>query len=149
MPVLFKGANGPVASIINAFSSGGTATAYSLSSNNVLEQLSGSLTADTLKTMVSHTGRGRVNALVIYAKDSTSRTLRCKLTVDGVVVFDATSNAVSGGPGFGMIVIGGAITNSVEFQPIDYQESLLVEIASSLTETDKVAIGVNRETWAS
>lgn len=148
MPVLFKGANGPVASIINAFSSGGTATAYSLSSNNVLEQLSGSLTAATLKTMVSHTGRGRVNALVIYAKDSTSRTLRCKLTVDGVVVFDATSNAVVGG-GFGMIVIGGAITNSVEFQPIDYQESLLVEIASSLTETDKVAIGVNRETWAS
>lgn len=148
MPVLFKGANGPVASIINAFSSGGTATAYSLSSNNVLEQLSGSLTADTLKTMVSHTGRGRVNALVIYAKDNTSRTLRCKLTVDGVVVFDATSNAVAS-PGFGMIVIGGAITNSVEFQPIDYQESLLVEIASSLTETDKVAIGVNRETWAS
>ena len=148
MPVLFKGANGPVASIINAFSSGGTATAYSLSSNNVLEQLSGSLTADTLKTMVSHTGRGRVNALVIYAKDNTSRTLRCKLTVDGVVVFDATSNAVAS-PGWGMIVIGGAITNSVEFQPIDYQESLLVEIASSLTETDKVAIGVNRETWAS
>lgn len=148
MPVLFKGANGPVASIINAFSSGGTATAYSLSSNNVLEQLSGSLTADTLKTMVSHTGRGRVNALVIYAKDNTSRTLRCKLTVDGVVVFDATSDAVVS-PGFGMIVIGGAITNSVEFQPIDYQESLLVEIASSLTETDKVAIGVNRETWAS
>ncbi|HMW22340.1 MAG TPA: hypothetical protein PKC59_02800 [Burkholderiaceae bacterium] len=148
MPVLFKGANGPVASIINAFSSGGTATAYSLSSNNVLEQLSGSLTADTLKTMVSHTGRGRVNALVIYTKDNTSRTLRCKLTVDGVVVFDATSNAVAS-PGFGMIVIGGAITNSVEFQPIDYQESLLVEIASSLTETDKVAIGVNRETWAS
>ena len=148
MPVLFKGANGPVASIINAFSSGGTATAYSLSSNNVLEQLSGSLTADTLKTMVSHTGRGRVNALMIYTKDGTSRTLRCKLTVDGVVVFDATSNAVAS-PGWGMIVIGGAITNSVEFQPIDYQESLLVEIASSLTETDKVAIGVNRETWAS
>lgn len=148
MPVLFKGSSGPVASIINAFSSGSVATTFSISSANTKEELSGALTAATLKTVVSHTGRGRVNSLVVYAKDSTSRTMRCKVTVDGVVVFDATSSAVTGA-GFGMIVIGGAITNSVEFQPIDYQESLLIEIASSLTETDKVAIGVNRETWAS
>lgn len=148
MPVLFKGASGPVASIINSFSSGGTATTFSLASVNVKEELSGALTAATLKTMVSHTGRGRVNALFVYAKDATSRTLRCKLTVDGVVVFDATSSAVNSS-GYGIVVVGGAVTNSVEFQPIDYQESLLIEIASSLTETDKVAIGVNRETWAS
>lgn len=148
MPVLFKGANGPVASIINNYSSGSAVTGFSLISANTKEELSGALTAATLKTMVTHTGRGRVNALVIYAKDSTARTLRCKVTVDGTVVFDATSGSAAT-LGFGMIVVGGAVTNSVEFQPIDYQESLLIEIASSLTETDKVAIGINRETWAS
>lgn len=151
MPVLFKGSSGPVASIINLFSGGGVSTSFTLSpagSINYVEVLSGAVTAATLKTMVSHTGRGRINALVAYTKDVTSRTVRCKVTVDGVVIFDATSNAIANA-GYGMVVVGNVATNQVWFQPIDYQESLLIEIASSLTETDKVAIGVNRETWAS
>ncbi len=155
MPVLFKGASGPVSSLVNYYSSGGVASSISVAPSNTAtaarEVLSGALTSGTLATVVTHTGRGRLNFLSAYSKNGTSRTIRCKVTIDGVVVFDATTSAVVG-TGLGQIAVGYMQQSSsptVEFQPIDYQESLLIEVASSLTETDNVAVAVNRETWAS
>ena len=155
MPVLFKSGNGPVASIINAFSAGGTSVT-SLSSGAT----TGSLTVNaggaysgtpgTLQTIISHTGRGRVNVLNAYATNATARTIRVKITVDGTVVFDATSASVSAS-GAGMKIIGSLDSSAVVYQPIDYQESLLIEAASSVGSdaAANIAFGVVRETWAS
>lgn len=153
MPVLFKGANGPVASIINAFSAGGVSTSSLAAGSGALAVTAASAysaTPGTLQSVISHTGRGRLNALNIYATNVTPRTLRLKLTIDGTVVFDATSNSVSAS-GSGMFVVGVLTTSTVIYQPIDYQESLLIEVASSVASdaAANIALGVLRETWSS
>ena len=162
MPVLFKGASGPVASIINAFSAGGVSTSsLTAGSGHGAAQVTApgaySSTPGTLQTVISHTGRGRVNVLNIFATNVTARTLRLKLTIDGTVVFDATSNSVSA-IGYGMCVVGeltsgtiGLTAGTIAYQPIDYQESLLVEVASSVASdaAANIALGVLRETWSS
>lgn len=155
MPVLFKGANGPVASIINAFSAGGVSTTGlaagpTFGALAVTAASAYSATPGTLQTVISHTGRGRVNVLNIYATNATPRDLRLKLTIDGTVVFDATSNSVSAS-GSGMFVVGVLTTSTVIYQPIDYQESLLIEVASSVASdaAANIALGVLRETWSS
>lgn len=151
MSQLYGGGAGPVSAIVNYFSSGGTSTPASISSvvnQNAKELLSGALTAGTLKSLLSKTGRGRLNLLTGYTKDSTSRTLRMQVIVDGVTVFDATSDAITN-VGSGVVPVGvvTAATGALEMQPIDYQASFEVKVASSLTETDKVAIGISYEDW--
>jgi len=156
MPVLFQPSAGPVASIVNYYSSGGVASTFAINATDrtMLQEVAagGAFTAGTLQTIVSHTGRGRLNMLTVHSTNATSRTLRCKVTVDGTVVFDATSSAVTTS-NYGLIVNGsidGSGQGAMQFQPIDYQESLLIEVASSLSEAAaNVGIGVNRETWAS
>lgn len=146
---------GPVATIVNGFSAGGTSTtsvAASAAQATVEVQAAGaySATPGTLQTLLAHTGRGRINLLTVYAKNATARTLRLKLTIDGVAIFDATSNSVSASA-TGMVVVGvyGSAVN--EFQPIDYNESLLIEVASSVASdaAANIGIAVNRETWVS
>ena len=138
------GGGAPTTSIVNAFSSGG-ASASSVQAqtlNNAAAVLSGVLTANTLKTVLTVTGGGEVPFLSVYANDTTSRTVRIKVTVDGVSVFDATSNAITVA-NTGMMVIGIGTSTSYITQapaPLRFNSSLLVEIASSLSETDKVSI---------
>jgi hypothetical protein len=152
MPLLFTPGSGPVASIINRFSSGGVSVSNveNFAVGNTLEVTApGAYTSGVLQTVISHTGRGRLNILSVYCKDSTSRTLRCRITLDGVVVFDATSNAIAASTN-GIVPVGYYATVGVAPQQIDYQSSLLVEVASSLSEAAaNVGIAVNRETWAS
>lgn len=149
---LFAGGSGPVTSLVNFFSAGGAATGNSISASNAQnakETLSGALTANTLSTIHTFTGRGRLNLLTAYAKDGTARTIRVVIIVDGTTAFDATSSSVSL-TGAGMIPVG-VVTNAtgaLDFQPIDFQTSLVIRVASSLTETDKVATGINYELWA-
>lgn len=135
------GGNSPTTSIVNFYSSGGVKSASDISAdsgNSMKEVLSGALTANTLSTILSATGGGEILALKAYAKDTTSRTVRLKVTIDGTSVFDATSSAITN-TGVGIIAVGdeaGSIGGGARFN-----SSLTVEIASSLSETDKVAIG--------
>jgi len=146
----FSGASGPVASLVR----GGSQFAMSnlVGAANAVSAASGAMTANTLKTALSVTGRGRVNWLGAYSADATARTIRIKVTVDGVAVTDqtvATSTA-----GHGLCAIGGGtggnLTSnpSMTFQPVDFRTSLLVEISSTLTETDKMNTAWNYEVWA-
>lgn len=113
--------------------------------------LSGAMTSAVLKTALTITGRGRVNWLGMYCNDATSRTLRMKITLDGTVIRDTTSAAIavslSGfvGLGSGKYV---ADAPAVVFQPLVFNATLLVEIASSLTETDKASFAYNYEVFA-
>ena len=136
---------GPTTSIVNYYSAGGTrstATLVASDANGAKEALpSGELTADVLATVLTVTGGGSLPYLVAYVKDTTDRTIRMEVTVDGVVVFDATSNSGSWTTGFGIIAAGQIIVAGRPAHAITFNSSLVVKVASSRTETDKVAIG--------
>lgn len=135
-------------SIVNFYSGGGSSfSVASLAASvntNSLEILSGALTANTLKTLLTINGPGQMPLLIAYTKDAVSRTVRCRVTVDSVVVFDATN-----GPyvttSNGMVVVGSAgginVPPSYSSIPMRWNSSCVIQVASSLTETDKVAIG--------
>lgn len=110
------------------------------------EVLSGALTANTLATVLSLTGPGEVPLLTSYTKDATVRTVRTVVIVDGVTVFDFTSASI-GVAKRGAIVAGqlvgvpgGATYYVTQGNPIRFSVSLVVQQASNLTETDKIAL---------
>lgn len=131
--------------VINGYSTGGVAPYSAASSHFGREILSGPLTANTFATVLSASGKGEVPLLVCYSKDGTSRTQRMRITVDGVAVFSPTATVASTTFGAGIIAAGSPLTGGsgpvALGLPIRYNSSLLVEVASSLTETDKLAIG--------
>jgi hypothetical protein len=130
-------------SIVNVFSSGGVSIGplqANTGSNGAREVLSGALTAATLKDIVSITGSGQIDYLAAYSKNTTSRTVRLVVILDGVTVFDATSNAFSAN-GTGVFAVGqinGGET--LRGNPIRFNASCLIRVASSLSETDLVAV---------
>lgn len=110
--------------------------------------LSGSCTANTLKTILSVSGKGALAWLGASNVDATSRTLRIKITIDGVVVYDATSAAITSASSVALAhgaicpsLSTGGISNIVEGTPLFYNSSLLIEFATSITETDLTRIG--------
>jgi hypothetical protein len=109
--------------------------------------LSGALTANTLATALSVTGSGSLQYLSILSVDATSRTLRLVLTIDGVVTYDFTSAAIAAANTGGVIVGSGLSTLSGSLEDMRFNSSLLVQVASSLSETDKVQIGVRYRTF--
>lgn len=127
--------------IINSHSSGGTSSTNIGAATNggTREVLSGSLTANTLSTLLTVTGGGRVPQLSAYAKDATSRTIRLVVEVDGVTAFDATSAAVTASNA-GIFAAGGGTNPLSVGEPIVFNSSLVVRVASSITETNLVAI---------
>ena len=135
---------GVTTAIVNAHSSGGTSATLlgATVENGAREVLSGALTANTLSTLLTITGSGRVPLLSAYTKDATSRTVRLVVDVDGVTVFDATSSAVASGSTPGIFAAGFRDSGGSFFaaEPIVFSSSLVVKVASSLSETAKVAI---------
>lgn len=115
----------------------GLSGVYSFSA--VISTLSGALTANTLKTMLDITGSGGIMPiLAIRNTDTTSRTLRVVVTVDGASVFDRTSAAFTTAT-HGAILAGSHHASvPISIPPIRWTTSLKIEIASSLTETDKL-----------
>lgn len=151
---LFSGGIRSTKSIVNYFSSGGVVSpgAVDISAsaiNNAKEVLSGALTANTLKSVLSITVPGSMPYLAAYSKDGTARTIRLVVCVDGVIspyAFDSTTSSFSSA-NRGVIAAGVQAGNYVPGGPaINWAASCEVFIASSLTETDKVAIAYNAET---
>ncbi len=130
--------------VVNKYSTAGvTPDNISFTSGGVIKEvLTGAVTAGVLKTVLNITGSaGRLQFLSLVTASPVSRTLRIKLTLDGVVVFDSTSAATATSP-YGIVAVGSAGANSaVLFQQLPFYTSLLVEIASSLTETDGTRVG--------
>lgn len=106
--------------------------------------LSGGLTASTLKTMLNISGaRGVMSICAVRTTDATARTIRLKITCDGTVIYDKNSAvAVSGQGIFSNGISGQNGTNQIQIgsSMIRFQSTLLVEISSSLTETDKLQL---------
>lgn len=135
--------------VINAFSTGGGAAVAGVANHSGREVLSGALTANTFATILSATGKGKISMLGLYTKDATSRTLRLRVTVDGVQVFAPTATTAVTSAGAGIVAAGSMVygTTNVLIQgnEIRYNSSLLVEGASSRAESgvgnDQLAIG--------
>lgn len=100
-----------------------------------------STTAGVLKTVFSYTnGGGIMPQFTISTQDATSRTLRLKVTIDGVVVFDATTSAINAT--LNGYCLAGTVTGSGSFihPPITWSNSILIEAASSLTEANPFGV---------
>lgn len=146
---------GPVKTIVNYYSSGGVVSTNALAAtetNNckAISTSAGSVAGGTLKNALSLTGRGRLNLLSAVSVDATARTIRCQVIIDGVTIFDATTSSVSS-IGYGMCAVGamsGSTPIAQVFQPIDFNTSCLVKVASSVTEADKINLAANYETWS-
>lgn len=109
----------------------------------VNEMLSGALTANVLSTPVDVTGSGIIKFLSLHVKDTTSRTIRLKVTIDGIVVYDITTAAIT--TSFNGINPIGAFSYAggswaLQFDSLIFNNNYKVEIASSLTETDKLSV---------
>lgn len=109
--------------------------------DGVTRTQSGSTTAGALKTIFSYTnGGGIMSHLSAYTADATARTLRLKVTIDGVIAYDNTSSSISSiNRGF---VLSGSITNSgaTVLPALMWANSIVVEIASSLTESNGITL---------
>lgn len=144
------GGNRPPKTIINGFNVAAVAPGGMTLSGNAVRPLklvlSGAMTAGVLKTALSLTGSGVINWLSLSGSDATTRTLRMKITIDGIVVFDpgVTASTTTGTilP-IGTYAEGSTSFPLIGFQPTNFNSSILVEIASSLTETDKMTFGYN------
>jgi hypothetical protein len=106
----------------------------------VNQQDCGALTADTLSTIIDVTGSGIAKVLTVYTADTTSRTLRVRITIDSVVIYDQTTSAITAA-GTGLNPIGilrwmGASAYLAFFEELIFNNNYKVEVASSLTETD-------------
>ena len=137
----FTGGAKPPKALINSTSTSGSTAAYVGNSATLFigkSVLSGACSAGVLKTIYSATGSGVVNVFACNGVDATSRTHRIKCTIDGVVVYDATTAAVAA-TDQGINLIGGYTNVGYlpMFDQIVYNTSFLVEYATSLTETDK------------
>lgn len=131
---------GATTSVVNFHSSGGTSsTNVGAGNGGSREVLSGALTSGVLSTVLTVTGAGRVPQLSAYAKDTTSRTIRLVVEVDGLSVFDATSAAIAVA-NTGIFAAGGGNNPLSTGEPITFTASLVVRVASSLTETDKIGV---------
>lgn len=131
--------NAPPTSIVNAFSANGATpiTFGAVLQSELKVVLSGALTANVLATVLSLTGRGVVSWAAAAAVDATSRTHRLKITIDGTVVFDATT-AAAAAANAGCLAIGSLVTNNIMVPDnVPFNTSFLMEYASSITETGK------------
>jgi len=125
--------------LITNLSSGGAAAFANCAVGRSI--LSGALTAATLKTLLTVAGSGEFHFLGAYAADTTSRTIRLKVTLDGVVVFDSTCAAST--TNAGNLAVGNFVLSTTQYNPgppVRFNTSALVEVASSLSETDKVGL---------
>lgn len=140
----FIGGSRPPKTIVNSSSSGTLLASIGVNAKSIA---SGATTADVLKTMLSISGAGAVKFLCLKKVDATPRTLRLKVTIDGVTVFDATS-ASDTNANYGLLAVGSNIDSAwPQLESVAFNSSLLVEAASSVaSETDKLTLYTIYET---
>ena len=126
--------------IVNKFGISGTAGAAIYSDAMAISTLSGAMTLNTLKSFLSISGSGgSMPCLTVITNDATARTIRVKVTIDGVA-YDFTSATISTS-GNGVVLAGRTdATLASRTPPIVWKSTLVIEVASSVTETDKLTL---------
>lgn len=138
------GGRSRVTSLSNDFSAGYSSMNFA---SAVVTQ-SGTTVAGTsnLKLLYSATGGGsRLNGLTFACFDSTTRTVRMVITIDGAVVFDKSATVSDSNTRVAVgAVVSGAISSLVP-QPVDSTYELKIEFGCSLAETNKITFGYSVE----
>lgn len=126
--------------LFNKYAIASTAGATISTNPQAIATLSGAMTLNTLKSFLSVSGSGgEMPLLTIRTNDATARTIRVNLTIDGVA-YDFTSASISAS-GTGVIPAGSLNSTVIPFTPsIKWKSTFVIEIASSVTETDKLTI---------
>ena len=106
------------------------------------EGISGGLTAETFKVIVTISTSGFLRLCGVITEDATSRTIGLKITMDGAVVFNEISPAIAAdNKGFFAVGFNFAGSSSMlSLESIRFNASLVLAISSSITETDKIAL---------
>lgn len=123
---------------------GFTLLAYSTSSPFYKRVYSGALTANVLTTIFSKTdGPCEMSHLAVVVADVTARTMRVVIEIDGVTAspaFDYTSASNAATDRCCILAGTNIISQPAVLPPIRSGSSLVVKVASNLTETDKFYI---------
>ena len=130
-----------VSSLPCGFSSGYAA----LVMTPAIDTLAGVCTANTFKTVLTLTGKGRLNALKFNAADATARTNTIRITIDGVVAFNGSQATTTTNHYAAVGATVSGTTSSLIFQPVDFNTSLLIEYRTTITETNKATVSYNYE----
>lgn len=138
----FFGGNKPPKIIVNSTSTDGSAAVIANISlaSAAKTVVSGALTAGVLVEVLSLSGQGSVGFFSCWNNESVARTHRIKLTVDGVLAFDATT-ALDANTSRGIILIGSASNLIPIPDQLYFNKSLTIEYASNKTETGKTTFG--------
>lgn len=120
-------------------------TAPTRSGGNLRQYLAGTTVANTYKTVLSVTGAGYLRVLLGHTINATSRNFAMRLTLDGVVVAEK-SIVGANGVGRAFVMVGSIDANfsagttlPVAHSNIRFNKSMLIEMQSSLAETDFIA----------
>lgn len=134
--------------IVNAYSAGGYSTTLGTLNGIGRNILTGSLVAGVLSNILTIIGRAEVPLLTLVTMDATARTLRLQVVVDGVIVFDPTSNSiVTSGNGLGAASPLQSSSGVFMGNPIRSNSSIVVNVASSLTETAKAQLSYTAQVF--
>jgi hypothetical protein len=127
--------------IVNFYSDGGKKSSSGIAPLDIKQVLSGALDTATYKELVGITGSGVLNFVSVTAQNATSRTIGCKIVMDGVTVFDAVSSAITGAD-IGILPVGAILGAYVTplFDSLPFYSSLSIQVKSSLAETDLVKL---------
>jgi hypothetical protein len=142
----FAGGRAPSTTlIVNEYSSGNASKNNLTTGTQGVLATSGAGTGGSLGTVLSVTGAGYVTYLVAFSNSATpTHTIRCKVIVDGVTVFDATSDTITTTAGRGMTVVDTIPSDPTYADPsglpIRFNSSFVVQIASSVSGTDYAGI---------
>jgi len=134
----------PPTDVENKYSVGGVSTPAITYTSAFKPVLSGLLTAGVYKSVLDVSGSGIVKGLAMLQADTTSRDISCRVTVDGVIKFEATSSVSLSIANAGLLIWGDILfTGGTDYSLIAsameaFTKSLKVEVKSTTTETDKV-----------
>lgn len=134
--------------IKNAFSGGNYSLGFGTLNGSAATLLTPALTAGVLTNLLTIIGRAEVPILLLTAVDATSRQLRLQVVVDGVIVFDAMSNAiVTAGNGLGAAAPLQPSSGIFAGNPIRSNNSIVVNVSSSVSETAKAQLTYASQTF--
>lgn len=134
--------------IVNAFSTTGCLLMNLAGGCNSASKLllSGALAAGVFAPVLSITGSGELGVVALSVVDATARTIGLRVTLDGKVVFETISGNCNIA-NIGLIAVGicGGATGEMAWdaQKIRFNSSCLIEVCSSLTETNKLRAILN------
>jgi len=103
---------------------------------------SGSMTAGVYKNVLTVNSRGVLN-FAAFGSIGGPRTISLRITIDGTVVYVATTNSGSdrGLVGAGALIWDTTLYSSIALDQIPFNTSLVIDVASSDTTGGNLAIG--------